>query len=156
MTELKATPKRDSPQETNPRRHGRPTFVRHLVEMVVAMVIGMVVAVGIFVSIVGGTFVEARHEYPTAALLVMAIGMTAPMVAWMRFRRHRWRDSMEMGAAMMLPAVPFLVLLWCHVTRVALTGPYMAVSTAAMLALMFYRWDVYSTHPTKPLRVRAR
>jgi hypothetical protein len=49
----------------------------------------------------------------------MAISMTIPMVAWMRYRRHSWRNSMEMGAAMMLPAVPFLVLLWCHVTREA-------------------------------------
>jgi hypothetical protein len=134
----------------------RRVFVRHLVEMVVAMMLGMMAGVGIFVSVIGGTYDDARHEYPTAALLVMAIGMTAPMVAWMRFRRHSWRDSVQMGAAMMVPAVPFLVLLWCHVTRVAMTGQYMAVSTAAMLALMFYRWDVYSTHPVKQLRVRTR
>jgi hypothetical protein len=150
--------RRDDSPDVGPRRMTGSwrTFARHLGEMVVAMVVGMIVAVGIFVFSVGGPYDELRHEYPTAALLVMAIGMTAPMVGWMRFRRHSWRDSTEMGAAMMLPAVPFLVLLWCHVTRVALTGPYMAVSTAAMLALMFYRWDVYSNHPAKPLLVHTR
>jgi flagellar biosynthetic protein FliP len=156
MTELKPNAHRDGSRGVISSQQRRRTFLRHLVEMVLAMVIGMFVAVGIFVSVVGGPYDEARHEEPTAALLVMAIGMTAPMVAWMRVRRHSWRDSTEMGAAMMFPALPFLVLLWCHVTSVALTGPYMALSTAAMLALMFYRWDVYSTHPVARLRPRTR
>lgn len=134
----------------------RRRFLWHLAEMVAAMMIGMFLGVGIFLSIVGGTYPEARHQYPTAALLVMAFGMTVPMVAWMRYRGHNRRDSIEMAAAMMLPVVPFLVLLWCHVTNVALSGPYMAVSTVAMLALMIHRRDVYSAHPMKPLRIRTR
>ena len=142
-------------QVTGPR-HSRWLFVRHVVEMVVAMTIGMFLGVGIFVAIIGVNYPQSRQQYPTAALLVMAVSMTIPMVAWMRYRGHSWRDSMEMGAAMLVPAVPFLVLLWSHVTRVALTGPYMILSTVAMLALMFYRWDVYSAHPVKRLRAGAR
>ena len=131
-------------------------FLRHFAEMMLAMMIGMAIGVQIFVAIVGVTYPESRHQYPTAALLVMAISMTIPMVAWTRYRRHSWRNSTEMAAAMMLPAVPFLVLLWCHVTQVALTGPYMAVSIVAMLALMLYRWEVYSAHPVKARRAVAR
>jgi uncharacterized membrane protein YfcA len=144
-------------QATGPRHGGsRRLFLRHVVEMVVAMMIGMFLGVGIFIAIIGVDFPQSRHQYPTAALLVMAVSMTIPMVAWMRYRRHSWRDSMEMGAAMLVPVVPFLVLLWSQVTREALTGPYMMLSTVAMLALMFYRWDVYSAHPVKRLRVGAR
>lgn len=142
-------------QATAPR-HSRWLFVRHVVEMVVAMTLGMFLGVGIFVAIIGVDYPQSRHQHPTAALLVMAVSMTLPMVAWMRYRRHSWRDSMEMSAAMLVPAVPFLVLLWCHVTRVALTGPYMMLSIVAMLALMFYRWDVYSAHPVTRLRAAGR
>ncbi len=127
-------------------------FVRHFAEMVIAMMIGMPVGVGIFSSIVGENYKASRHDYPTAALLVMAISMTIPMVAWMRFRRHNWRNSMEMGTAMMLPVVPFLAEVWHHAVRDAPTGPYMTVSTVAMLVLMLYRWDVYSVHPPRSRR----
>ena len=130
-------------------------FVRHFVEMVVAMTIGMMVGVGIYVAIVGVTYKEAVHLYPTSAFVVMAVSMAVPMVAWMRFRRHTWRNSLEMGAAMLLPAVPFLACLWAHVFTKAPNGPYMAVSLVAMVTLMLFRWDVYSTHPPRRLRATS-
>lgn len=121
-------------------------FLWHLAEMVAAMMIGMFVGYGAFLTIVGTSGDQARHDYPTAALLVMAVSMTIPMVAWMRFRRHTWRNSIEMGAAMLLPVVPFLGCLWADVFHDAPNGPYMAVSTVAMVGLMLYRWNVYSVH----------
>jgi hypothetical protein len=33
--------------------------------------------------------------------LVLAINVSIPMVAWMRFRHHEWRPTLEMGAATM-------------------------------------------------------
>jgi hypothetical protein len=33
--------------------------------------------------------------------LVLAIDVSIPMVAWMRFRHHEWRPTLEMGAATM-------------------------------------------------------
>ena len=130
-------------------------FLRHLVEMVVAMMIGMGLGVWIFTAIVGVSYKQTLREYPTAALIVMAVSMAIPMVAWMRIRRHSWRNSMEMGAAMLLPAIPFLVCLWAHVFDKAPNGPYMTASSIAMLALMIYRWDVYAAHPMKPLAARS-
>lgn len=136
------------PGKSAAQRHGRSWrhFVRHLLEMLAAMWIGMVVGVGVFVAITGVSYKRSLHEYPSAALLVMAVSMTVPMVAWMRFRRHTWRNSLEMGAAMLLPAVPFWILVLCHVYRQAPNRPYMNVSLIAMLALMLYRRDVYSAH----------
>ena len=130
-------------------------WLRHLVEMSVAMMIGMCVGVGIFAAILGVSYHQLVLQDPTAALIVMAVAMTVPMVAWMRIRRHTWRHSMEMGAAMLLPAIPFLGCLWAHVFSKAPNGPYMAVSIVAMLGLMLYRWDVYATHPAKPLPVSS-
>jgi len=33
----------------------------------------------------------------------MGAFMAAPMVAWMRFRSHSWRDGGELTAAMLVP-----------------------------------------------------
>ena len=44
-----------------------------------------------------------------------------------------------MAAAMVIPVIPFLCLVWFGVTESALCGGYCALSVAAMLALMYYR-----------------
>src|SRR4051812_33737132 len=74
------------PGESAAPRHGRSWrhFARHLFEMLAAMWIGMMVGVGVFVAITGVSYKRSLHEYPSAALLVMAVSMTIPMVAWMR------------------------------------------------------------------------
>jgi energy-converting hydrogenase Eha subunit A len=40
-------------------------------------------------------------QAPVFSTLVLAIILTVPMVAWMRFRHHEWRPSLEMGSATM-------------------------------------------------------
>lgn len=120
-------------------------FWRHFLEMLGVMVLGMVAAAAIFLSMVGlESWDEVTTEYPTQALLVMAAGMTLPMTAWMLYRGMGWRNSTEMAAAMALPAIPFLCLVWFGVTRSALCGAYCAVTVVAMPVLMYLRRDVYS------------
>ena len=121
-------------------------FWRHFVEMIVAMAIGMFVGVAIYLTAIGMTFDEALVRHPMTILLVVAISMTVPMVAWMRHRGHGWRSCGEMAAAMVIPVIPFLCLVWFNITESALCGAYCAVSVAAMLALMLYRRSEYSAH----------
>jgi predicted membrane-bound spermidine synthase len=135
--------------QTHPRSVGTtawPAFWRHVAEMMAVMVVGMVGAGAIFLIVVQKGWNEALVSYPTYSLLVMAVGMTAPMVAWMRHRGHDWRNTLEMGAAMALPVIPFLFLVWFDVMRKAEIGGYCAVSCTAMVALMLYRRDVYAMH----------
>jgi hypothetical protein len=71
----------------HPWRH----FVRCYIEMNIVMLVGMGVAIKLFTSAVGAliepiTWQDALVEYPAQALLVMSIGMTLPMIAWMRQR----------------------------------------------------------------------
>src|SRR5215207_6518252 len=78
----------------HPWRH----FILHFVEMFLVMVVGMVAAVTAFMYglnlIVGSTtWEEALVRYPVYALLVVAIGMSAPMWLWMRFRGHSRRSA---------------------------------------------------------------
>jgi hypothetical protein len=128
------------------RRKGRVSpFWRHFLQMLAAMVVGMIGTGAVFLSIVGlKTWDEVTTEYPTQALLAMAVGMTAPMVAWMLDRRMGWRNSFEMAAAMVLPVILFLCLVWFGVTNSAACGAYCAVMVVAMLALMLYRRSEYS------------
>ncbi len=71
------------------RNHPIRNWLRHFVEMFLAMGIGMLLAVYLFRFIVssgGFTSLEGREHFPQIYLLAMALGMTIPMAAWMRFR----------------------------------------------------------------------
>ncbi len=131
-------------QQVHSKRYLPPLW-RHFLEMVATMVAGMIATGAIFVSIVGvKSWDQVTTQYPTQALLAMAVGMTVPMVGWMLYRGMGRKNSYEMAAAMVLPVIPFLCLVWFHVTKSAQCGAYCAVTIAAMLGLMLYRRSEYS------------
>jgi cytochrome bd-type quinol oxidase subunit 2 len=131
--------------EKSGRRHLSP-FWRHFLQMLAAMGVGMIATGAIFLTIVGAkTWDEVITQYPTQALLAMAVGMTVPMVAWMVYRGMGWKNSYEMAAVMVLPVIPLLCLVWFDVTKSAQCGAYCLLTVAAMLGLMLYRRAEYST-----------
>jgi hypothetical protein len=97
--ELPATP--------NEHRLSSKKFALHFAEMVVAMAVGMVVLHPLWMLVLDAVGAAALMHNPYTGALIMATNMTVAMSAWMRFRGHRWRPIVEMGAAMYLP---FLVL----------------------------------------------
>lgn len=119
-------------------------FRRHVFQMLGVMMVGMVASAAIFLTIVGMQWDEATRRHPVASLLVIAFGMTVPMTAWMLYRGMGRRNSIEMAAAMAIPVIPFLCLVWFDVTSSAQCAPYCLVSIVAMLALMRYRRADYS------------
>jgi hypothetical protein len=121
-------------------------FLRHLLEMTIAMMIGMVVSAGIFVTALGTTVDEALRRHAVAFVLVQVLGMTAPMVAWMRHRRHSWRACLEMATAMVVPAIPLVSLRSAGVISGSVCGLYCASTIAAMVLVMLYRRGEYSGH----------
>ena len=131
-----------SPQAGRKRRLS--PFWRHFLEMLAAMAVGMIATGAIFLSIVGlKTWDQVTVQYPTQALLAMAAGMSIPMVAWMLIRGMGRRNASEMAAAMVLPVLPFLCLVWFNVTTSAQCGAYCAATVVAMLGLMRYRRSTY-------------
>jgi hypothetical protein len=126
----------------------RRRFLRHALEMTGAMVLGMVVLGMAFrqlhIALFGTGFEDAWHEHTELAAFAMAFNMTLPMVAWMRYRGHSWERGGEMAAAMFLPALPLLVLLWVGLMSAHWVLPLqMVLMLPSMILAMLYRVDEY-------------
>jgi hypothetical protein len=128
--------------------HDGHGFLRHLLEMGLAMMAGMMVSAAIFLSAVGMTAAEAMREHAVLFVILQALGMTVAMVAWMRHRRHTWRSSSEMAAAMVVPAVPLICLRLLDVISGPICGLYCLVTFVAMVAAMLYRRSDYGATAT--------
>jgi hypothetical protein len=123
-------------------------FIRHYLEMVVAMFAGMVV-LGIpaegLLHVVGTSSSGLERDAPAVMFLSMAVTMTIPMVALMRFRGHDWRPCWEMSASMFVPTFAAIALLWAGVAD---SGTLMVLEHGAMLPAMlvpmFLRYDEYA------------
>jgi len=116
------------------------TFLRHYAEMLIAMFAGMVVlgapAVALF---------DADDWAIEPKLLGMAFTMSVPMVAWMRFRGHGWAPAWEMTAAMFIPSVGAIVLVWIGAAdgEGAMMVQHVAMFPAMLIAMLLRR-DEYS------------
>jgi hypothetical protein len=124
-------------------------FARHYAEMVGAMFLGMGV---LFVPAVAGLAAagvsrsELESDLPALLLLLMAVTMTAPMVAWMRYRGHGWPASADMAAAMFVPTFALIALLWTELVEDIGTLFVIehVVMLPAMLVAMLLRRDEYT------------
>lgn len=130
--------------------------MQHFLEMFAAMWVGMVAGTAVFLVITGQSSPrQAALQYPVAAVLGMTLSKIVPMVGWMLYRGHGWRNAAEMAAAMLVPAIPFVILAGLHVVKGTTCCAYMALSSLAMFGLMFYRRDVYSM-PMRAVRREHR
>lgn len=101
---------------TRVRRQPRKAHaLRHLGEMIVAMLLGMAVlgmATDVALNAAGLDYDRPPLAWPEVSALIMAFNMSVPMVWWMRHRGHSWPYAMEMAAAMFVPVVALLPVLW--------------------------------------------
>jgi len=84
----------------------------HLAEMMLAMIAGMVVLGGAVEGVLALAGTSLSDASATVMASVMAFNMTAPMVAWMRFRGHPARHNAEMAGSMIIPTALVLALHW--------------------------------------------
>jgi len=125
-------------------------FIRHYIEMVVVMFAGMLV-LGLpgeaALQAIGSGTSELRHEAPSLVFLGMAATMTIPMVAWMRYRGHRWQPTLEMAASMIIPTLVAIALLALGaVSFSSLMGLEHIAMLLGMLVAMLLRLDEYTSH----------
>lgn len=126
------------------------TFTRHFLEMCVAMCVGGT-ALTALVFVAGPAvlgYPDLRETAPAAAVLIVAVLITAPMVGWMRFREMAWRPIVEMSAATVGLGVVLAVLAAVGVLSpaevrgwaLAFCGPACVV----MLPVMLLRFGMYT------------
>ena len=126
------------------------TFVRHYIEMVVVMfagmfVLGMPAEAGL--RAIGSGTSQLTTGAPAVVFLGMAAAMTIPMVAWMRYRGHRWQPALEMAASMIIPTLVAIALLAADVLSFgALMGLEHVAMLLGMLVAMLLRIDEYTSH----------
>src|SRR5436190_259026 len=119
------------------------TFIRHYIEMVIVMFAGMLL-LGLpgeaALKAIGSGTSELRHAAPALVFLGMAATMTTPMVAWMRYRGHRWQPTLEMAASMVIPTLIAIALLAAGALSFeALMGLEHIVMLLGMLVAMLLR-----------------
>ena len=122
-------------------------FLGHFAEMFAAMMIGMPLFGMPLRALQGVVLGPSSIGIPELRALGMAVAMSVAMVAWMRFRGHSWRSSAEMAAAMVVPMVAFIPLLWMGIiSGSTLVGLGHVLMLPAMLAVMLYRRSEYGLH----------
>jgi flagellar biosynthetic protein FliP len=125
--------------------HGRSkrVFVRHYFEMVAAMFLGMFL-LGVPVGGVLGLLGVETLSAPMMTL-TMALEMSLPMAAWMRYRGHAWRVNLEMVVAMLLPVAVIIPLQSAgSISGMSAMVPEHVGMLAAMVVAMLARTDEYS------------
>ncbi len=121
-------------------------FFWHLLQMILSMAVGMAIFVALFSALLSPTgYLALQTQTPLLWFAGMAVSMTVPMVAWMRYyQRHSWRQCVEMTVAMLFPSAPVAALVQFGVTAepwfVART---LAHSTHAAMLIGMTTWMLY-------------
>jgi len=122
-------------------------FIRHYLEMVVAMFAGMAVLSmpARWAVAAAGTSYDAA---PALMFLSMAVTMTVPMVAWMRYRGHGRRANIEMSASMLVPTFAVMALQLTGIAEdiAALLVVEHVAMLLGMLGVMLARPAEYTHH----------
>jgi len=118
-------------------------FVVHYLQMLAAMLAGMLV-LGPLSMLLPSAGVEVHA-------LLMATWMTAGMIVWMRWRRHSWTSSAEMGLAMYVAfAVLFPPYWFGLLSPAALMLVGHVLMLPAMAIVMLHRREQYLSHRPSP------
>lgn len=116
----------------------------------VGMVAGGVILALMFSTVLASTIhgmtrIEVLNQFAVLICLVVAVAMTVPMVAWMRYRGMEWRPTLEMAVAMAIPLIPIFGLLGLQlIPGASACGLYCIVMIPAMVIAMLLRLDLYT------------
>jgi hypothetical protein len=125
-------------------------FLLHYGEMCVPMCIGFAVGDVVYFWAAGLLgYSEPFNELPELSVLVVTFAMTAPMTAWMLYRRMPRRPIAEMSAVMPVLASVLLAFGWIGLVPMDdLVLLEHGLMMPAMLIPMFFRLDLYAGHLT--------
>jgi hypothetical protein len=130
---------------------GRQTwnFARHFLEMCVSMCAGgAILSVIVFgIPALAGA-PDLRERFPELGLILIAMLLTLPMAAWMRFRGMEWRPVVEMSAVPIALAILLIGGVWAGFapdsTLQTTFGTFCGISCVGMFVVMLFRLDLYT------------
>lgn len=131
------------PPAAVPRSRQAWNFARHFLEMCVAMCIGVAMANVILGAASSVTGLDVRQTAPVLTVAALAVFITLPMVAWMRFRGMEWRPILEMCAAGIIVVAAAAGLGLMSATLVS-AGTLCGLECVGMVIAMLFRYDLYS------------
>ena len=121
-------------------------FLLHLAEMCVVMCGS---AVLLSVLFFGGAAVLGYTDLPQTApvlsVLVVAVNLSVPMAAWMRYRGMAWRPTLEMAIPTMATGLLLVAGYWLDLVATrSLIEIQTSLACPVMLAVMLLRFRLYS------------
>jgi hypothetical protein len=120
----------------------------HLVEMCMVMCAGAVVLSVLFFGAAGLLgYSNLPQQAPELSVLAIAVNLSLPMLAWMRFRGMDWRPTLEMSGSTMLVGLALIAAYWLDiVAKSSLIQVQTSLACPVMLAVMLLRFRLYSGH----------
>jgi len=123
-------------------------FVMHYLEMCIVMCVG---TISLSVLFFGGAALLGHTDLPQRApaltALVIALNLSLPMAASMRYMGMEWRPTLEMSGSTMLAGLLLIAAYWLDLIA---KGTIMELQTGLlacplMLVVMLFRYRLYST-----------
>jgi hypothetical protein len=123
-------------------------FSLHVLEMCLVMCVSLAL-LGLLVvattTVLG--FSDVRETAPELSALVVAAVLAGAMVVWMRWRGMEWRPTLEMAAPALVAGVLMVAGYWMGIiAQRDLIGSVCGVACLGMIAVMLFRFRLYSTH----------
>jgi hypothetical protein len=132
-------------------------FIWHLIEMCLAMCIGGIpLIVLFFVGAAKLGYPDLLERIPELPVLVIGFILALPMIAWMRFRGHEWRPTVEMASTTIVLGIVLVDLGWLGIlSRSSLFEWMTRLACPVMIIPMLFRLDVYTGHHARHSRHQA-
>jgi hypothetical protein len=132
-------------------------FIWHFLEMCVTMCIGgITLNLLFFLGAAKIGYPDLLEQAPEFSLLAIGINLAVPMTAWMRFRGHEWRPTLEMASTSIILPILLINAAWLGIIPESSRLDWLTkLACPVMLIPMLFRLDLYSGHHTSHSRHQA-
>jgi deazaflavin-dependent oxidoreductase (nitroreductase family) len=116
--------------------------------MCVVMCVGAIVLSVLFFGAAGLLgYTDLPQRLPELSVLVIAVNLSLPMAAWMRFRGMEWRPTLEMSGSTMVVGLLLIAAYWLDmIAKSSLIEVQTSLACPVMLPVMLFRFRLYSGH----------
>jgi len=90
-------------------------------------------------------YTDLLRTAPELVVLVIALNLSVPMLAWMRYRGMAWQPTLEMAGSSMVVGLALIAAYWMDlIARTSLVEVQTSLACPVMLAVMLARFRLYS------------